>query len=155
MPLSFKALARVQKAQRSPPVDREGPIHMAIFAYLQTALLPGSVIHHSPNELGVKLAPDHRRNILSMLKRKGMRGGWPDLEAVARQSSGPAVFFAVEVKSEDGTMQKNQTQLREEFEALGVPYCVARSITDVQKFLIENNIETRLALGTRRRATTK
>lgn len=141
--ISIPKIGRAKK-KRAPRRDLETPIHVAIYDFLKVALLQGSMIHHSPNELGVGLEREHRINLLTKWKSMGMRSGWPDLEALAKQRDGRAVFFVVEVKSENGELSENQIQVRTEFKALGVPYCIARSIQDVIEFLEWEKIDVRV-----------
>ena len=125
--------------------DVEGPIHQAIFETLRYALLDGSMIHHSPNEIGARLPEEVKRIIIGKWKAKGMRPGWPDLEIIARQRDGSWRLLMIEVKSPTGRQQPNQKEVQAEFEALGIPYAICRSAYDVDDILKRENIDTRLA----------
>jgi len=118
-----------KRKNRAPRRELEAPIQEAIFQYLQAALLQGSMIHHSPNEIGVRLEDNHRQMVIAKWKRLGMKAGWPDLEAFAAQKS----------------LSQAQKDVRDGFRALGVAYCVARSVQDVEEFLLWEKIDTRLA----------
>jgi len=107
--------------------------------------LQGSMIHHSPNEIGVRLEDNHRQMVIAKWKRLGMKAGWPDLEAFAAQKSGVYRPLMIEVKSDTGTLSQAQKDVRDGFRALGVAYCVARSVQDVEEFLLWEKIDTRLA----------
>ena len=136
---------RGRKTARAPRRDLETPIHEAIFQFLTVALLPGSLIHHSPNELEITADPEVRRIVVAKAKRKGMRPGWPDLEAVAVQRDGSWRLFLIEVKSENGDLSPTQKDVRDAFRRLQIPYCIARSVRDVEDFLEWERIDTRLA----------
>ena len=62
-------------------IDREGPIHKAVLAYLRMRL-PGAVIHHSPNETDMR-GPTVARMIAKQ-KSLGMVVGFPDIVAFWR-----------------------------------------------------------------------
>lgn len=101
------------------------------------------MIHHSPNEVGVGLEKKHVMALIAKWKSMGMRPGWPDLEAIAMQRDGTWRLFMVEVKSEDGVLSQAQKDIRQEFRAKGIPYCIARSIKDVVEFLEWEGIDMR------------
>lgn len=130
---------------RKKPRELETPIHEAIYRRLCAILLPGSMIHHSPNEIGVALEREHRMAVIGKWKRLGMRPGWPDLEAIAVQSDGTWRLIMIEVKSDEGTLSQAQKDVRRDFKAIGVLYCICRSVQDVEEFLRWEGVETRLA----------
>jgi len=115
--------------------DKEGPIHRAIVAYLRT-VLPGALIHHSPNE-GVRGGRSGARDG-QRRKSMGQMAGWPDLEVF---TSGR--FFMLEVKAEDGRLSPAQQAIRDRFDAMNIAYFVVRSIQDVEEVLVELGIERR------------
>lgn len=120
------------------PVDREGPIHRACLQFLRK-VLPGALIHHSPNEMPVAGAsPKSKAIAQNKAKGLGMQPGWPDLEVFYR---GLPMMF--EVKAEGGTMSKTQRAMRDAFEAQGVHYAVVRSVDDVKEALDDWGIEFR------------
>lgn len=143
--LSIPGLRKHGQKPRKPRQDHETPIHKAIFEFLQVALLPGSMIHHSPNELDVSLPEEQKRIVLGKAKGKGMRPGWPDLECFAVQKDGTAIPIMIEVKSDTGQLSQAQKDVRDGFRAIGVLYCIARSVQDVETFLEWEEIDTRLA----------
>lgn len=132
------------KKRKSKPREIEKPIHVSILSYLRVTLLQGSLIHHSPNELGIN--SDEAARAVSKAKEMGMRPGWPDIEFIARQHAGSSIFAMIEVKSDVGELSARQKQVRHEAIALGIPYCVARSIKDVQAFLEWEGIDMRSRL---------
>lgn len=150
--VSIPGLKRHGQKARKPRQDHETPIHKAIFEFLQVALLPGSMIHHSPNELDVSLPEEQKRAVLGRAKAKGMRPGWPDLECFAVQREGRAVPIMIEVKSDRGKLSQAQKDVRDGFRAIGVLYCIARSVQDVEDFLEWEGIDTRLS-GRNKRKT--
>lgn len=130
---------RGRKKKRAKPRDLEGPLHRSILANLQAILPRGSLVHHSPNEVGAS-----GKDIAIAVSKQGALGrakGWPDLECVVRQN-GQTIFFVIEVKHGTNDLTDDQRELRTKFRALGVPYCTARSVQDVIDFLEWEGIET-------------
>lgn len=140
-----KGLQGRKKKPRAKPVDRETPIQVSIVQWLIWALYPGSLINHSPNEIGVAI-PDqaHRMAFIEKLKRKGMTPGWPDLDCHATQPDAPTITFKIEVKTDTGELSDNQIKVRAAHIAAGIPYCIARTVDDVQTFLEWEGIKTRI-----------
>ena len=119
-------------------IDREGPIHIACLQFLRE-VLPGALIHHSPNEMPVAGASQKSKAIAqNKAKGLGMQPGWPDLEVFYR---GLPLMF--EVKAEGGTMSKAQRSVCDAFVAQGVHYAVVRSVDDVKEALDDWGIEYR------------
>jgi VRR-NUC domain len=58
---------------------------------------------------------------------KYTRKGWPDICLLIR-----GIFWAIEVKTEDGKLSPEQEQMKSDIEANGGRYLVARSIDDIQ-----------------------
>lgn len=110
-------------------VDRETPIHKACLQYLET-VLPGAIIHHSPNELNLRGDKIAKAIAQNKAKVMGMRPGYPDLICHYRGWT-----LAFEVKAEGGRMSPAQKAMQAQFEAQGVPYAVVRSIGDVREAL--------------------
>jgi len=109
-------------------VDREGPIHRSILAYLH-AILPGALIHSSPNSFGDMTGPGIARQV-AKARNMGMRPGWPDIEVFWQ---GRGLFF--EVKAEGGKLQDHQKALGQALIAQGMKWAVVRSIDDVREWL--------------------
>jgi len=116
-------------------IDREGPIHRACLQFLR-AVLPGALIHHSPNELD--MAGKSAMRAVVKAKSFGMQPGWPDLEVLYR-----GLFMTFEVKAEGGAMSKSQRAMRDAFAAQGVHYAVVRSVDDVKEALDDWGIDYR------------
>lgn len=118
-------------------IDREGPIHRSILAYLRR-VMPEAMIHHSANE-------SHVSGKASMLasvrkKRDGMVPGFPDLIVLPFTSLTPMFF---EVKAEGNYATKQQKAVHAELRTLGYRVAVVRSIEDVQESLTEWNVPTK------------
>ena len=121
----------------SKRVDREGPIHRSILAYLRK-VLPDALIHHSKNEIrqrGSKIALE-----LSRAKRDGVVTGFPDLVVFPFTSMTPMFF---EVKAEGNYASKAQKDVHAKLDALGYRVAVVRSIEDVQEALTEWKVPTK------------
>ena len=108
-------------------IDREGPIHRSILAYLRYAL-PGAVIHHSPNE-GTR---GGRRGIMDGKKRKamGVLAGYPDFVIHYR---GKTVLL--EVKAPGGSVSKAQKAVISSLRLAGAPCRVVRGVDEAKDFL--------------------
>ena len=109
--------------------DIEGPIHRSVLAYLRRAL-PGAVIHHSPNAIGLsgkRLAIQIGRD-----KSNGTVKGYPDL--VVHDPRGTAFF---EVKAPGNYPDKNQRELHARLRSTGHHVAVVRSIDDARHALTE------------------
>ena len=111
----------------------ELPIHRSILHYLQLAL-PGAVIHHSPQNLGVK--GEGIARAVALAKSMGMVIGWPDLVVIWR---GRVMGF--EVKAEAGAASDAQKAVGAAFIANGAQWAVVRSIADVTQYLAEWGVE--------------
>lgn len=142
--VSGPALVGARKKTRKKPVEHELPIHKACLRCLETSLLIGSIVHHSPNELGVGLETHVARKLIAKQKAMGMKPGWPDLEAIALQRDGTFIFFVVEIKADTGELSETQIDVRKRMQAMGVKHCVARSVNDVMDFLFWEAIDNRL-----------
>lgn len=135
--------AQLNKTRRKKPVDREGPVQIAIVDWLRGAM-PDAIVHHCRNEInrsGYSIAKE-----LADAKRKGAVPGFPDLLVLPYATVG-AIFF--EVKAEGAYARKNQRAIHEQLRALGYRVAVVRSVQDVRECLQEwgvgyvENIELR------------
>lgn len=111
-----------------PRVDREGPIHRAVLAYVKTAL-PRAAVHHSPNEVA-------RRGKAGMINAQRQRSlgtvtGWPDLEVIV---SGRIYFL--EVKAPAGKQTEAQREVQAMLATQGAPYAVVRSVDEARAALV-------------------
>ena len=105
----------------------ELPIHRACLHYLQLTLL-GAVIHHSPQNLGVK--GDGIARAVALAKSMGLLVGFPDLLVIYN-----GVTMGFEVKAEGGTQSIAQRGVQASFMVNGARYAVVRSIDDVKEKL--------------------
>lgn len=110
--------------------------HLAILAYLRTALLGNPVIHHSPNELGIKGKEAARQ--VAKHKHLGMEPGFPDL--VAFTFHGPLFF---EVKAAANKPTAPQEACHADLRRMNYRVAVVRSIDDVRAALAAWGIPTR------------
>jgi len=110
----------------------EHEVHASIVQWLEFALPPGSIFHHSPNE------GRHHVRYRMKLKKMGLCAGWPDLELLVpidywfNPAWGP---LYMEVKNEKGKLTKNQKQVLELLDKAGGHVSVVRSIDDASNFL--------------------
>lgn len=109
--------------------DREGPVHRAVLSYL-TQVLPGAVIHHSPNE--TDLSGPQAMRMVARAKALGMLPGWPDLIVLWRGQ-----FWAFEVKAPGNYPTIKQKQVGEAIEAQGGRWAVVRSVDDAEACVTE------------------
>lgn len=109
-------------------IDREGPIHRAVLAYLRSQL-PSAVIHHSPNAIGLS----GKRLMLQIVKNTaaGTVTGFPDLLILDAGRCG-----LMEVKAAGNYPSKPQSALLGRLEALGYPVAVVCSIDDARAALV-------------------
>jgi hypothetical protein len=115
------------------PVDREGPIHRSILAYLRREY-PAALIHHSRNEMNLKASPKSKAIAQSKAKAMGMLTGFPDLMMLNNGS-----FWAFEVKAKGNYASDKQKAVGALIEANGGKWAVVRSIDDVKGCISEWN----------------
>jgi hypothetical protein len=116
---------RPQPKQR----DLEGPIHRAVMSYLRLTLR-GAVIHHSPNEVGVK-GKDIARAI-AKAKHNGMVVGFPDIIIIWRGR-----IWTFEVKAPGRKPTEEQEQVGVRIIAQGGRWAVVRSVDDAAALVRE------------------
>ena len=111
----------------------ESQIHKGIVQWLNVALPPGSVVHHSPNE------GRHRIQYRVHQKQMGMFAGWPDLELFIppaswrKLSEWQPVFL--EVKTAKGRLSPNQKAAHKLLTGVGCIVEVVRRIEDTEEAL--------------------
>jgi hypothetical protein len=120
-------LKAVLGKQKAPRTDVEGPIHVAILAFLRWSL-PDAVIHHSPNE--VDMSGRQAARMVSRARDLGMRPGWPDIEILWRGR-----FWTIEVKAPDNHPTRDQRECGTEIIAQGGRWGVARSVDDARRLI--------------------
>lgn len=113
----------------------EYAIQCAVVGYLTLALPKGCGVAWTCHPSG---GGGHVRG--AMLKRAGLRPGWPDLELY---HDGRAFF--IEMKTDKGRLSKAQTECHADLWAAGCHVAVCRSVDDVTRILrswgIPNRIE--------------
>lgn len=115
--------------------DLEGPIHRSVLSLLES-ILPGAVVHHSPNEFPGK--GEMVKRAIAKAKWNGMKPGYPDLIAHYKGDT-----MAFEVKAEGGTTSDPQKEIHEALRSQGVHVAVVRSQEDTIEALDEWGIEHR------------
>lgn len=110
--------------------DLEGPVHRECLEAARL-LLPGAVIHHSPNAFGAS-GPEIARQIAKH-KSMGMVPGYPDLIVHWRKFT-----FGLEVKAGSNGLSPDQRDVEAAFSANGIPYAVVRSAGDVIDWIKSN-----------------
>jgi hypothetical protein len=122
---------------RAPRRELERPVHLAVLRYLEL-VLPGAVIHHSPNELDLGGDRNSKARAQARAKELGMRPGWPDIEVLWHGQ-----FWTFEVKSPDGKPTRAQEECGAEIEAAGGRWAVVRSVDDARRCVEEWSRELR------------
>lgn len=122
-------------AARRPARKRRQPetgLQLAVAQFLDMTLPEDAVWHHSPNEGARNPA------FAALLKRKGTRAGWPDIEII--YSGG---IFAIELKNKNEPLLPSQEKLHPRLTIAGARLAICRSVVDVQNALDTWNIPTR------------
>ena len=111
----------------------EDELQRQVVDWLQFALPPGCVFHHSPNE-GTRHVAFKQK-----LKRLGTRFGWPDLEIFVpgdQAHGGVSCAIFIELKRpKGGSLSANQKQIRDELEKAGGHWYLARAVDQVAQAL--------------------
>ncbi|MFC3169243.1 VRR-NUC domain-containing protein [Paracoccus fontiphilus] len=121
--------------RKSKPRDIEGPIHRSILAHLRLVLPKGSIVHHSPNAIGLSGIQVMKQ--IARDKAMGTVKGFPDLLCLL---PGPRVW-AFEVKAPGNHPDKDQRELHETMRAQGIRVAVVRSIKDVDEAVAQWTVE--------------
>ncbi len=103
----------------------EGQLHRAVAEFLNLALPPECVWHHSPME-GAGRGPITG----AILKRMGAKAGWPDLEFVYAGE----IFF-IELKAPKRNLTPAQHQTMTSLSMAGAYTAVCRSLDEVETTL--------------------
>lgn len=123
--------SRIARTGKAKPRDVEGPIHKGILDHLMRVLPSGTIIHHSPNAIG--LSGDRIKRQIAHDKAMGTVKGFPDLLCLL---PGPRVWL-FEVKAPGNYPDKDQRALHDDLRALGCGVAVVRSIADVDAAIEE------------------
>ena len=102
----------------------EYQLHVQVASYLNLALPPQTIWHHSPNE------GRHKPQYYAKQKRLGGKKGWPDIEIIHR---GRPVF--IELKTEKGRVSQAQKERHEELILAGACVTICRSLEEVKHFV--------------------
>lgn len=110
----------------------EADLMYSVKQYLEVALPPDAVFHHSPGE--------GKRTLRAQaeLKRSGFQAGWPDIEIVWRGR-----FFGIELKAPDGALSAAQRHMHKRLLVAGADVMLCRSVEDVEAQLREACIPLR------------
>lgn len=120
------------KFWRLAMADREGPVHRAVLNYLRL-VMPGALIHHSPNENSLSNRDRTGAAISSARARSlGTVKGFPDILVLPDTSRIPMFF---EVKSGSGKLTEAQELVVQQLRALGYFVGVVRSVDEVAALL--------------------
>ncbi len=122
-------------------VDREGPIHVAILRFLRLAL-PGAVIHHSPNAIGLSGVQIERQ--ISKARHMGTVKGFPDLIVLSSHGT-----FLFEVKALGNYADADQRDLHTSLRDMGYPVFVVRSPEDAEAALRSFSVPLAASLSSR------
>lgn len=123
------------KADKAKPRDVEGPIHKGILAHLRRVLPLGTIVHHSPNAIG--LSGDRIMRQIAHDKAMGTVKGFPDLICLLPGSR----VWLFEVKAPGNYPDKDQRALHEDLRAVGCKVAVVRSVKDVDEAIAQWTIE--------------
>ena len=102
----------------------ERRLHIVIADWLNLALPEGCEVNHFP-------AGEYRTKATgALLKRMGLRPGWPDFVGVWNGKP-----FGIEVKAEGGRLSESQEGMIPRLVRAGMPICVATKLEDAEAFL--------------------
>ena len=105
---------------------REHALQQVVSVFLGRALPPDATW------TSVDTATDQKMSVIAGARRKarGIRPGWPDMQAIWRGQ-----FYAIELKEGAGKQSDNQIAMQAEIERAGGKYQVCRSVEDVEAAL--------------------
>jgi hypothetical protein len=114
-------------------VETEDQLQIRVAQWLDLALPPGAVWHHSPNEGNRHVAYKVKQ------KRMGTKPGWPDIEIFVpgdQSKVGISISIFIELKRpKGGKLSENQAMVRNKLELAGCFWQLCRSIDQVHEFL--------------------
>ena len=102
-------------------------LHKTCVEYVRTAY-PEVIIHHSPNELGLR--GENAAREINKRKKLGMRVGWPDLELFYM---GRVLF--VELKIEKRKVTKLQNECHSDLIMNNFPVLIIRTLGDFIQYV--------------------
>ena len=111
----------------------EDQLQRLVVQWLELALPPGCLFHHSPNE-GTRHV-----NYKVRLKQLGTKFGWPDLEILVpgdASLTGMSFVVFIELKRpKGGSLNANQRAIRDQVLDAGAYWGMARSVDQVRDIL--------------------
>lgn len=125
----------LKKAKRSNP---EADIQRSIVRLLWQIIAPGSVLHHSANE--VRAGGEKGKRDQGLAMGMGVFAGFSDLVLLA--PDGRVLFL--EVKTAKGPQSDAQAEFQRLVEAMGHAYEIVRSADDAIAALREHSFPTRI-----------
>lgn len=105
--------------------DIEGPIMRAVIMFLRWTLR-GAVVHHSPNEVGVR--GNEIARAIAKAKRNGMIKGFPDVICLWRSQT-----WTFEVKAPGEKPTPEQIAIGQDIIAQGGKWAVVYSVDDAHQ----------------------
>lgn len=127
MPVRWRSLKPEKATIRGKRKQPERGLHLAVADYLDMALPVDAVWHHSPNEW---FGGPRAHALAALMKRKGTRSGWPDVEILFRRE----IYF-IELKDRDEPLSKSQNDLHPKICNTGARLAICRSVAEVQAAL--------------------
>jgi hypothetical protein len=115
----------------------ERSLQETVMQFLDLALPPDAVAHHSPGE------GKRTRRAQGELKRSGYKAGWPDIEIVWRNHSN--IF--IELKSARGVMSDAQRHTQRRLTYCGCVVLMCRTLACVETSLRELGVPLRASVS--------
>jgi hypothetical protein len=124
---------RTRAARRHEETD----LQAQVMEFLDLALPPDAVAHHSPGE------GKRTKRAQGELKRSGYKAGWPDIEIVWRNHSN--IF--IELKSARGVMSDAQRHTQRRLTYCGCVVLMCRTLACVETSLKELGMPLRASVS--------
>lgn len=121
----------VERAKRAKKNYPEEEIQKQVAQYLDWALPPGFRWLHIPNQRGTRKQWEN-----ALLKAMGVKAGAADCLIFTDTGR----FIWIELKSNEGSLSKDQRAWRDWCHSIGVPWFLCRSVQDVFEALVFCNI---------------
>lgn len=126
----------------------EDALQTTVASYLDRALPHASWWTATAN--GAWLGGDKRRRMIqaSRLKRTGVKSGAPDIIILH-----DGRFFGIEMKMPGESLTEKQMEAEDQIAIAGGGFTVARSVEDVERYLLEHNFPLRARITSDRSAS--